>query len=93
MDNYNFFSSFILCYDADIFVIEEDLFEELLESDLNDEIFYFKNTKKFLSELEKYLETGNFYTCDKTNSKNYFLKLDSLKKRDELLNNALSKIN
>ena len=92
MDNYNFFSSFILCYDADIFVIEEDLFEELLESDLNDEIFYFKNTKKFLSELEKYLETGNFYTCGKKNPKNYFLKHDYINKQDVSSNDSLSKI-
>ena len=42
--------------------------------------------------LEKYLENGNFYTRNKTNSKNYFLKFDGIKKRDELLNNALSKI-
>ena len=80
-----------LYFDADIFVIEEDIFEELLEGDTKDEIYYFNNTKKFLIELEKYLDNGNFYTCKKTNSKNYFLKLDNLKKRDELLNNALSK--
>ena len=56
-------------------------------------IYYFNNTKKFLLELEKYLENGNFYTRDKTNSKNYFLKFDGLKKRDESFNNVLSKIN
>ena len=45
-----------------------------------------------LFELEKYLENGNFYTRNKKNSKNYFLEFDGIKKRDELLNNALSKI-
>ena len=35
-----------LYYDVDIFVTEEDLFEEPLESDLNDEIFYFKKYKE-----------------------------------------------
>ena len=82
-----------LYFDADIFVIEEDIFEKLMEGDTKDEIYYFNNTKKFLLELEKYLENGNFYTRDKTNSKNYFLKFDGLKKRDESFNNVLSKIN
>ena len=81
-----------LYFDSDIFVIDENLFEKHFEGNLKDEIFYFNNAKKFLLEIEKYLETGNFYTCVKKNSKNYYLKLDSLNKRDELLNNALSKI-
>ena len=85
-----FFES--LYFDADIFVIEEDFFERPLEDDLKGEIFYFKHSKKFLLELEKYLETGNFYTCNKKNSKNYFLKLNSLNKRDVSLNDSLSKI-
>ena len=80
-------------FESDIFVIDEDLFEKHFEGNLKDEIFYFNNAKKFLLEIEKYLETGNFYTCVKKNSKNYYLKLDSLNKRDELLNDSLSKIN
>ena len=59
---------------------------------LKREIFYFKNTRNFLSELEKYLNDGNFYTCDKKNSKNYFLHLDYLNKRDRLLNKSLTQI-
>ena len=82
-----------LYFDADIFVIEEDIFERLMESDTKDEIFYFNNTKNFLLELDKYLKFGKFYTCNKKNSKNYFLKLDNLSKRDKLLNDCLSKIN
>ena len=82
-----------LYFEADIFVLEEDIIEKPFKEQLKDEIYYFKNNKFFLLELEKYLDNGNFYTCKKTNSKNYFLKLDNLKKRDELLNNALSKIN
>ena len=82
-----------LYFDADIFVLEEDIFEKPFEERLKDEIFYFKNNQKFLLELSKYLEVGNFYTCDKKNSKNYFLHLDYLNKRDELLNDCLSKIN
>jgi len=85
-----FFES--LYFDADIFVLEEDIFEKPFEEQLKNEIFYFKNNKKFLLELEKYLEVGNFYTRDKKNSKNYFLKLDGLNKRDVLLNDALSTI-
>ena len=54
--------------------------------------FISKNTKKFLSELEKYLETGNFYTCGKKNSKNYFLKHDYINKQDVSSNDSLSKI-
>ena len=51
------------------------------------------NTKFFLLAIDKYLQTGYFYTRTKKNSKNYYLKLDGLNKRDELLNDALSKIN
>ena len=82
-----------LYFDADIFVIEEDILVKLTEGDTKNEIYYFNDTRKFLLELEKYLENGNFYTCNKTNSRNYFIKLDGLNKRDKLLNNALSKIN
>ena len=81
-----------LYFDADIFVIEEDINEKLFEGRLRGEIFYFKNAEKFLLELDKYLEAGNFYTTTKKNSKNYFLKFDGLNKRDQLLNETLSKI-
>ena len=83
-----FFES--LYFNADIFTIEEDLFENSLKPELRNEIFYFQNTKVFLTELEKYLDVGNFYTCTKKNSKNYFLHLDHLNKRDGLLNKSLS---
>ena len=43
-------------FDADTFVIEEDIFEEAFEQKLKDEIFYFENTDKFKFNLEKYLE-------------------------------------
>ena len=82
-----------LYFDSDIFVIEEDVIEKDLKENIKSEIFYFDNAKKFLLELEKYLETGDFYTRTKKNSKNYYLKLDSFNKRDQLLNDALSKIN
>ena len=81
-----------LYFNADIFVIEEDLFDKTLEQELKTEIFYFKNEKNFLSELEKYLNAGNFYTCDKKYSTNYFLKLDYLNKRDRLLSKPLAQI-
>ena len=81
-----------LYFDADIFVLEEDIIEKPFEEQLKNEIYYFKNNKKFLLELEKYLEIGNFYTCSNKNSKNYFLKFDGLNKRDQLLNESLSKI-
>jgi len=81
-----------LYFNADIFVIEEDLFDKTLEQELKTEIFYFKNEKNFLSELEKYLNAGNFYTCEKKYSKNYFLKLDYLNKRDRLLSKALAQV-
>ena len=73
--------------------IEEDIFEKPLEGLLKDEFFCFKDSKNFLLELNKYLEDGNFYKKIKTNSKNYFLGLNNLNKRDQLLNNTLSKIN
>ena len=86
-----FFES--LYFEPDIFIIDEDLFEKSLDENLKDEIFYFSDTKNFLLGLEKYLEVGNFYTCTKKNSRNYYLKLDGINKRDKLLNDALSKIN
>jgi len=82
-----------LYFNADIFAIEDDIFDELLKGDLNDEIFYFKSEKNFLFKLDEYLKAGKFYTRNKKNSKNYFLKFDGLNKRDKLLNDALSRIN
>ena len=79
-----------LYHDADIFVIEEDLLDKYQEHNFKKEIFFFKNTKNFLSELEKYLESGQFYTRAKENSKNHFLCLDHINKRDKLLNKSLS---
>ena len=81
-----------LYFDADIFVMEEDLFEKPFKNSLKNEIFYYKNTKNFLSDLEKYLEKGNFYNLDKKNSQNCFLKYDHINKRDLSLNESLSKI-
>ena len=59
-----------------------------------DELVKHSRKKGFddLSELEKYLETGNFYTRKKENSKNYFMKFDNFNKRDQLLNDILTKI-
>ena len=81
-----------LYFDADIFAWEEDLLDKCLEEKLKSEIFYFKNSKFFLLKLEKYLNDGNFYTCDKKYSRNYFLHNDYLNKRDKLLNRALSQL-
>lgn len=81
-----------LHFDADIFAVEEDMFEELLRDDLIKEIFYFTNNDAFLKGLEKYLKIGNFYTRKKKNSMNYFLKSDSFNKRDKVLNNSLLEI-
>ena len=47
-----------LYYNADIFAIEDDISDELLEGNLNDEIFYFKNEKNLLAKLDEYLNTG-----------------------------------
>ena len=73
-------------------LLKNRIFEKPFEEQLKNEIFYFKNNKKFLLELERYLEVGNFYTRAKKNSKNYFLKLDDLNKRDVLLNDSLATI-
>jgi len=78
-----------LYFNADIFVLEEDIFEKPFEEQLKNEIYYFKDNKKFLSELEKYLEIGNFYTCNNKNSKNYFVNFNAFGNRDKLLNKAL----
>ena len=78
-----------LYFDADIFVVDEYIFEQPFEQQLKDEIFYFKDEDKFKSRLEKYLEEGKFYQRSKKKSRNYFLNFDKLNSRDKLLNEAL----
>ena len=62
-----------LYFDADIFVVEEDIFEKPFKELLKNEIFYFKDNKQLIIQLEKYLEEGKFYKRNKKNSRNYFL--------------------
>ncbi len=81
-----------LYFDADIFLLEEDLSEKFFEKNFNEEIFYFKKNENFFTELKKYLDKGDFNICSKKNSKNYFLKFDHLNKRNNLLNDTISKI-
>ena len=79
-----------LYFEADIFVIEEDVFEKAFEQKLKNEIFYFENADKFKFNLERYLEEGNFCKNKKDLSKNYLLNFDALGNRDKLLNKILS---
>ena len=79
-----------LYFEADIFVIEEDVFEKAFELKLKNEIFYFENADKFKFNLERYLEEGNSCKYKKDLSKNYLLNFDALGNRDKLLNKILS---
>ena len=88
--NSTFFDA--LYFDADIFVVEGDIFEKPFKQQFKDEIFYFKDEDKFKLNLEKYLEEGKFYQCRKKKSRNYFLNFDELNNRDKLLNEALNSI-
>ena len=81
-----------LYFEADIFLLEEDLFDEPFKNKLNKEIFWFKNAEKFKSNLKKYLDEGKFYQCTKQESKKYFLNLNTLKNKADLLNAALTRI-
>jgi len=81
-----------LYFDADIFAIEEDIFEKPFEQQLKDEIFYFNDNKKFKLHLEKYLEQGKFYRRTKNKSRNYFLNFNEINNRDKLLEKALHSI-
>jgi len=85
-----FFES--LYFDADIFLLEEDIFEKAFEEKLKNEIFFSDNTEKFKTSLEKYLEEGNFYQNNKDLSKKYFLNFDKLNNKDKLFNTALNNI-
>ena len=85
-----FFES--LYFDADIFVIEKEIYERTFEQKLKGEIFYFENIDKFKFNLQKYLEEGHFYKCKKNLSKKYLLNFDDLSNRDKLLNEALDNI-
>jgi len=78
-----------LYFNADIFVIEEDVFEKAFEQKLKNEIFYFENADKFKLNLEKYLEDGQFYKYKKNLSKSYLLNFDNFNKRDKVLNEVL----
>ena len=88
--NTTFFDA--LYFDADIFVVDEDIFEKPFEQQLKDEIFYFKDNDKFISHLDKYLEEGKFYKRKKNKSRNYFLNFNEINNRDKLLNEALHSI-
>ena len=81
-----------LYFDADIFIIEEDIFEKAFDQKLKDEIFYFENAGEFKFDLKKYLEEGHFYKCKKNLSKKYLLNFDYLNNRDKLLNEVLDNI-
>ena len=78
-----------LYFDADIFVVEEDIFEKPFEQQLKNEIFYFNDNDTFTLHLEKYLEQGKFYRNKKNKSRNYFLNFDKINSRDKLLDDAL----
>ena len=81
-----------LHFNADIFFVEEDIFEKPFEAKLKNEIFHYKDNEKFKLGLEKYLEDGKFYQCTKEESRKYFLQSDDVGSRDKLLHDALSKI-
>lgn len=81
-----------LYFEADIFLLEEDLFDEPFKNKLNKEIFWFKNAEKFKSNLKKYLDEGKFYQCTKQESMKYFLNLNTLKNKADLLNTTLARI-
>ena len=81
-----------LHFNADIFFVEEDIFEKPFEARLKNEIFHYKDNEKFKFGLEKYLEDGKFYQCTKEESRKYFLQSDDVGSRDKLLHDALSKI-
>ncbi len=78
-----------LYFNADIFVIEEDVFEKAFEQKLKNEIFYYKNVDKFKLNLERYLEEGQFYKYKKDLSKSYLLDFDNFNRRDKVLNEVL----
>jgi len=78
--------------DADIFVVEEDIFEKPFKELLKNEIFYFKDNKQLKIQLEKYLEEGKFYKRNKKNSRNYFLNFSQKNNRNKLLNETLNNI-
>ena len=82
----------VVIFNADIFFIEEDIFETPFEAKLKNEIFHYKDNEKFKLGLEKYLEEGKFYQCTKEESRKYFLQYDGFGNRDKLLYDALSKI-
>ena len=81
-----------LYFDLDIFVKDKDIFEKPFEQQLKDEIFYFKDSDKFISHLDKYLEEGKFNKHKKNKSRNYFLSFNEINNRDKLLNEALHSI-
>ena len=51
-----------------------------------------KTISKLKKELDKYLEQGNFYKRKKENSRDYFINIKNLYKRDKVLKIALDQI-
>ena len=81
-----------LYFDADIFVIEENIVKNTFEKYLVNEIFHFENISKLTLNLEKYLGDGSFYKCKKNLSKKYLLNYENLNNRDKVLNKTLDTI-
>ena len=78
--------------DADIFLIEENIDINLYKNKLRNELFCFTTIDKYIDELEKYLEKGNFYKRKKPISRDYFINFNNIGKRDQILDTALSQI-
>ena len=81
-----------LYFNADIFLLDDDIYEKPFIQKLSKEIYCFKNEKNFKSSLENYLIEGSFYQTKKSISKKYFLNLENSKNRFDFLNNALIEI-
>ena len=77
---------------ADLFVLDDDIFEEPFKNKFNQEIFWGNDKEKFKYELKKYLDEGKFYNRTKEESKKYFLNLSTSKERTLELEQSLNQI-
>ena len=85
-----FFES--LYTNSDIFLLEKEIIDEFLTDKFRNEIFFYNEEELFLKNLSEYLEEGKFNKKEKIFTKEYFLNMSNIEKRDLELNKALNQI-
>ena len=65
-----------LYYDADLCLLEDDLYDKPFINEFNDSCIWSKDIETFKKNLKKYLDKGDFYLFNKDRLRNYFINFD-----------------